>query len=164
MEAIQALPAHCRQDYGFGNVETRIWGLEALKHVLRMRLALQCSMPLTRPVEVPPANELLAANLTLNIGNKGYRCYANTVLRLWCWMGAHHPVPQEFWGPSTKLCLQLQQDVIEDIFWASELQPAIARLENPQNQHDASEFFGPPVGAVGTNRAAGQLACPFWWP
>ena len=74
MEAIQALPAHCRQDYGFGNVETRIWGLEALKHVLRMRLALQCSMPLTRPVEVPPANELLAANLTLNIGNKGYRC------------------------------------------------------------------------------------------
>ena len=47
-------------------------------------------------------------------------------------MGAHHPDPKEFWGPSTKLCLQmLQQDVIEDIFWASELQPAIARLENP---------------------------------
>lgn len=55
---------------------------------------------------------------------------------------AHHHDPKEFWGPSTKLCLQmLQQDAIEDIFWASELQPAIARLEQPQNQHDASEFL-----------------------
>ena len=145
-EAIQALPAHCREDNDFGQVETRIWGLEALKHVLKMRSALQNSLPLTRPVyhepEVPPANELLAANLTLNIGNRGNRCYANAVLRLWCWMGAHHQNPKEFWGPSTKLCLQmLQQDVIEDIFWASEIQPAIAKLENPQNQHDASEFL-----------------------
>ena len=145
-EAIQALPAQRRDDNAFGQVETRIWGLEALKHVLKMRMALQDSLPLTRPVfhepEAPPANELMAANLTLNIGNRGNRCYANTVLRLWCWMGAHHQNPKEFWGPSTKLCLQmLQQDVIEDIFWASELQPAIARLENPQNQHDAFEFL-----------------------
>ena len=57
-------------------------------------------------------------------------------------MGAHHSDPAAFWGPSKKLCLQLlQQDVIEDVFWASELQPAIARLENPQQQHDASEFL-----------------------
>lgn len=88
LEAIQALPVQCREDYAYGKVETRIWGLEALKHVLRMRLALQSNLPLTRPIdhepEMPPANELLAANLTLNIGNKGNRCYANTVLRMWC--------------------------------------------------------------------------------
>ena len=101
---------------------------------------------LTRPVEgdvqIPPAVELLAANLTLCLNNKGNRCYANSVLRMWCWMGAHHTDPAAFWGPSKKLCLQLlQQDVIEDVFWASELQPAIARLENPQQQHDASEFL-----------------------
>lgn len=110
MEAIQALPAECRDDMGFGKVETRVWGLEALKHVLRMRLAFHSNLPLTRLVdsepEVPPANELLAANLTLSIGNKGNRCYANTVLRMWCWIGAHHSSPKEFWGPSTKLCLQ----------------------------------------------------------
>ena len=146
MEALQALPADCREDLGFGKVETRVWGLEALKHILKMRLALQSSLPLTRLVEhaplIPPANELLAANLTLTIGNKGNRCYANTVLRLWCWTGAHHSNPKEFWGPSTNLCLQiLQQDAIEDIFWASELQPALARLEHPQQQHDASEFL-----------------------
>ena len=100
---------------------------------------------LTRPVEgdvqIPPAVELLAANLTLCLNNKGNRCYANSVLRMWRWMGAHHSDPAAFWGPSKKLCLQLlQQDVIEDVFWASELQPAIARLENPQQQHDASKF------------------------
>ena len=140
MEAIQALPADCRDDQSFGKVETRVWGLEALNHVLKMRL------PLTRMVDhepqVPPANELLAANLTLTIGNKGNRCYANTVLRLWCLIGAHHADPKEFWGPSTNLCSQiLQQDVIDDLFWASELQPALARLEQPQQQHDASEFL-----------------------
>ena len=146
MEAIHALPVDCRDDYGFGKVETRVWGLEALKHVLKMRLALQHSLPLTQLVAqeptMPPANELLAANLTLTLSNPGNRCYANTVLRMWCWMGAHHSNPKEFWGPSTNLCLQLlQQDVIEDIFWASELQPALARLEQPQQQHDASEFL-----------------------
>ena len=98
--------------------------------------------PVTQDLDMPPANELLAANLTLNIRNKGNRCYANTVIRMWCWMGAHHDKPAAFWGPSTKLCLQiLQQDDIPDIFWASELQPVIARLENPQGQHDASEFL-----------------------
>lgn len=57
-------------------------------------------------------------------------------------MGAHHEKPAKFWGPSTNLCLQiLQQDDIPDIFWASELQPVIAKLENPQAQHDASEFL-----------------------
>lgn len=35
----------------------------------------------------------------------------------------------------------LQHNNIQDIFWASELQPVIARLENPQSQHDASEFL-----------------------
>ena len=89
-----------------------------------------------------PAVELMAANLTLCLRNKGNRCYANSVLRMWCWMGAHHSDPAAFWGQSKKLCLQLlQQDEIEDVFWASELQPAIARLENPQQQHDASEFL-----------------------
>lgn len=127
-------------------VETRVWGLEALKHILKMRLALQSTLHLCRPVdqepEIPPSVELLAANLTLNIHNKGNRCFADAVLRMWCWMGAHHPNPAEFWGPSTKLCMQiLQQDEIQDIFWASELQPVIARLENPQSQHDASEFL-----------------------
>ena len=146
MEAIQALPAHCREDQAFGLVETRVWGLEALKHILRMRLALQGSVQLTRPVtefqEMPPNNELLAANLTLTIRNTGNRCFANSVLRIWCWMGAHHERPREFWGPSTNLCLQiLQQDDIPDIFWASELQTVLARLENPQAQHDASEFM-----------------------
>ena len=145
-EAIEALPVECREDVHFGMVETRVWGLEALKHVLKMRLALQSNLFLCRPVEavpeIPPMAELLAANLTLNIHNKGNRCFANAVLRMWCWMGAHHTNPAEFWGPSTKLCMQiLQQDDIPDIFWASELQPAIARLENPQNQHDASEFL-----------------------
>ena len=33
-EAIRALPVQCDEDYEFGQVETRIWGLEALKHVL----------------------------------------------------------------------------------------------------------------------------------
>lgn len=51
LEAIQALPVQCREDYGHGKVETRIGGLEALKHVLRMRLALQSNLPLTRPIE-----------------------------------------------------------------------------------------------------------------
>ena len=111
-----------------------------------MRLALQGSIQLTRPVtqvpDMPPTNELLAANLTLTIRNNGNRCYANTVLRMWCWMGAHHERPREFWGPSTNLCLQiLQQDDVPDIFWASELQPVIAKLDNPQAQHDASEFM-----------------------
>ena len=68
-EAIRALPVQCDEDYEFGQVETRNWGLEALKHVLRMRLALQSNLMLTRPVEgdvqIPPAVELLAANLTL---------------------------------------------------------------------------------------------------
>ena len=96
-------------------VETRVWGLEALKHILRMRLALQGGIQLTRPVnqliDMPQTNELLAANLTLTIRNKGNRCFANSVLRLWCWMGAHHDKPAEFGGPSTNLCLQiLQQD------------------------------------------------------
>ena len=50
VEAIQALPAHCREDHAFGLVETRVWGLEALKHILRMRLAMQGSVQLTRPV------------------------------------------------------------------------------------------------------------------
>ena len=145
-EAIDGLPVECRDDVQFGMHETRVWGLEALKHVLKMRLALQSNLYLCRPVEtepaIPPSVELLAANLTLNIHNKGNRCYANAVLRMWCWMGAHHPDPAAFWGPSTKLCMQiLQQDEIPDLFWASELQPAIARLENPQSQHDASEFL-----------------------
>ena len=35
----------------------------------------------------------------------------------------------------------LQQDEIEDIFWASEMQHVIARLDKPQQQHDASEFL-----------------------
>ena len=145
-EAIDSLPIECREDVQFGMHETRVWGLEALKHVLKMRLALQSNLYLCRPVEtepaIPPSVELLAANLTLNIHNKGNRCFANAVLRMWCWIGAHHPDPAAFWGPSTKLCMQiLQQDEIPDIFWASELQPAIARLENPQNQHDASEFL-----------------------
>ena len=145
-EAIQALPVECRDDWNYGQVETRVWGLEALKHVLCMRLAIQSNLMLCRPVEqqpeIPPSVELLAANLTLNIHNRGNRCYANSVLRMWCWMGAHHPRPDEFWGASTKLCMQiLQQDEIPDIFWASELQPAIAQLENPQGQHDASEFL-----------------------
>lgn len=49
---------------------------------------------------------------------------------------------QENSGSSTNLCLQLlQQDDIPDVFWASELQPVIAKLENPQAQHDASEFM-----------------------
>lgn len=30
---------------------------------------------------------------------------------------------------------------MKDIFWTSELQPVIARLEQPQQQHDASEFL-----------------------
>ena len=142
LDAIKALPAHCREDQGYGLVETRVWGLEALKHILRMRLALQGSIQLTRPVsqalDMPPNNELLAANLTLVIRNRGNRCYANSVLRLWCWMGAHHDNPAEFWGASTKLCLQLlQQDDISDIFWASEIQSILAKLENPQAQHDA---------------------------
>ena len=146
MQAIQALPEACREDWDFGMPETRIWGLEALKHILRSRLALQSNLMLCRPVEhqpdIPPTAELLAANLTLNIQNKGNRCFANAVLRMWCWMGAHHANPAEFWGQSTKLCMQiLQQDDIPDIFWASELQPALARLENPQQQHDASEFL-----------------------
>ena len=98
LEAIQALPAECREDRDYGMVETRVWGLEALKHILRMRLALQGSIQLTRPVtqepDIPPANELLAANLTLNIRNKGNRCFANSVLRMWCWMGAHHDKPE----------------------------------------------------------------------
>ena len=63
MAAIQALPAKCRDDHEYGMVETRVWGLEALKHILRMRLALQGSIQLTRPVTrsmiMPPANELL---------------------------------------------------------------------------------------------------------
>ena len=144
--AIDALPIECREDVEFGMVETRVWGLEALKHVLKMRLALQSTLRLCRPVqevpEMPPMAELLAANLTLNLQNNGNRCFANAVLRMWCWQGAHHPNPAEFWGPSTKLCMQLlQQDDIPDVFWASELQPAIARLENPQSQHDASEFL-----------------------
>ena len=144
--AIDALPIECREDVEFGMVETRVWGLEALKHVLKMRLALQSTLHLCRPVqevpEMPPMAELLAANLTLNLQNNGNRCFANAVLRMWCWQGAHHPNPAEFWGPSTKLCMQLlQQDDIPDVFWASELQPAIARLENPQSQHDASEFL-----------------------
>ena len=115
LDAIKALPAHCREDQGYGMGETRVWGLEALKHILRMRLALQGSIQLTRPVsqalDMPPNNELLAANLTLVIRNRGNRCYANSVLRLWCWMGAHHDNPAEFWGPSTKLCLQLLQQM-----------------------------------------------------
>ena len=41
LEAIQALPIQCEDDIEFGQVETRVWGFEALKHVLRMRLALQ---------------------------------------------------------------------------------------------------------------------------
>ena len=139
-EAIDGLPVECRDDVQFGMHETRVWGLEALKHVLKMRLALQSNLYLCRPVEtepaIPPSVELLAANLTLNIHNKGNRCFANAVLRMWCWIGAHHSDPAAFWGPSTKLCMQiLQQDEI------SELQPAIARLENPQNQHDASKFL-----------------------
>ena len=81
MEAIQALPIQCADDIEFGQVETRVWGLEALKHVLRMRMALQSNLMLCRPVEadpkIPPAIELLAANLTLCIHNKGNRCYAN---------------------------------------------------------------------------------------
>ena len=146
LDAIKALPAHCREDQGYGLVETRVWGLEALKHILRMRLALQGSIQLTRPVpkvaRMPPNNELLAANLTLVIRNRGNRCFANSVLRLWCWMGAHHENPGEFWGASTNLCLQLlQQDDIADIFWASEIQPVLEKLENPQAQHDASEFL-----------------------
>ena len=92
LEAIEALPVDCRDALEFGMVETRIWGLEAMKHVLRMRLALQSTLQLRRPVDttpvIPPANELLAANLTLNIHNKGNRCFANSVLRMWCWMGA----------------------------------------------------------------------------
>lgn len=101
---------------------------------------------LCRPVEeepsIPPAIELLAANLTLCIRNKGNRCYANSVLRMWCWMGAHHENPAAFWRPSTRLCVQLlQQDDIEDAFWASKLQPVIARMDNAQGQHDASEFL-----------------------
>ena len=146
LEAIQALPIQCEDDIEFGQVETRVWGLEALKHVLRMRLALQSNLMLCRPVEgdinIPPAIELMAANLTLCIHNKGNRCYANSVMRMWCWMGAHHKDPAAFWGPSTKLCMQLlQQDEIEDIFWASEMQHVIARLDKPQQQHDASEFL-----------------------
>ena len=146
LEAIQALPAKCREDQDYGMVETRVWGLEALKHILRMRLALQSHVQLTRPVtqviDMPQTSELLAANLTLTIRNPGNRCYANSVLRMWCWMGAHHDKPGEFWGPSTNLCLQLlQQEDIPDIFWASEIQPVIAKLENPQAQHDASEFM-----------------------
>ena len=145
-EAIQALPVACREDGNYDMVETRVWGLEALKHILRMRLALQSTLRLCRPVdhqhEIPPAAELLAANLTLCLHNKGNRCYANSVLRMWCWMGAHHPNPADFWGASTKLCMQLlQQDEVPDIFWASELQPVIARLDQPQAQHDASEFL-----------------------
>ena len=89
-EAIKALPVACREDWEYGMVETRVWGLEALKHVLRMRLALQSTLMLCRPVdhepEIPPSVELLAANLTLNIHNKGNRCFANAVLRMWCWM------------------------------------------------------------------------------
>ena len=146
LEAIQALPIQCADDIELGQVETRVWGLEALKHVLRMRMALQSNLMLCRPVEgdpkIPPAIELLAANLTLCIHNKGNRCYANSVMRMWCWMGAHHKDPAAFWGQSTKLCVQLlQQDEIEDIFWASEMQPVIARLDKPQQQHDASEFL-----------------------
>lgn len=146
LDAIQALPAKCREDQDYGMVETRVWGLQALKHILRMRLALQGSIQLTRPItpviDMPQTNELLAANLTLTIRNKGNRCFANSVLRRWCWLGAHHDNPAEFWGPSRNLCLQLlQQDDIPDIFWASELQPVIAKLDNPQAQHDASEFL-----------------------
>lgn len=67
LEAIRALPIQRREDSDYGMVETRVWGLR----ILRMRLALQGSIQLTRPVtqelDVPQANELLAANLTLNI-------------------------------------------------------------------------------------------------
>lgn len=51
LQAIRALPAECRDDMENGQVETRVWGLEALKHVLRMRLALQRKLRLCRPVE-----------------------------------------------------------------------------------------------------------------
>ena len=138
LAAIQALPAKCRDDHDYGLVETRVWGLEALKHILRMRLALQGCIQLTRPVtqslNMPPSNELLAANLTLTFQNKGNRCFANSVLRMWCWMGAHHEKPGEFWGPSTNLCLQLlQQDDIPDVFWASELQPVSMHSMTPRS-------------------------------
>ena len=76
-EAIKALPVACREDWEYGMVETRVWGLEALRHVLRMRLALQSTLMLCKPVghepENPPSVELLAATLTLNIHNKGNR-------------------------------------------------------------------------------------------
>ena len=65
---------------------------------------------LRRPVEdgftVPPVVELLAANLTLVTHDKGSRCYANSVIRMWCWMGAHHDRPEEFWGVSSKTTLR----------------------------------------------------------
>ena len=76
-EAIKALPVACREDWEYGMVETRVWGLEALRHVLRMRLDLQSTLMLCKPVghepENPPSVELLAATLTLNIHNKGNR-------------------------------------------------------------------------------------------
>lgn len=91
LAAIRALPGECREDFDYGQVETRVWGLEALKHVLRMRLALQRNLMLCRPVveepEIPNAIELLAANLTLCVHNKGNRCYADSVLRMRCWIG-----------------------------------------------------------------------------
>lgn len=55
-------------------VEARVWGLDALKHILRMRLALQGSIQLTRPVnqwiDMPQPHELLAANLTSQQGQQ----------------------------------------------------------------------------------------------
>ena len=50
-EAIDGLPVECREDVQFGTHETRVWALEALKHALKMRLALQSNIYLCRPVD-----------------------------------------------------------------------------------------------------------------
>ena len=51
----------CREDWDFGTVETRVWGLQALKHTLRMRFALQSTLMLRRPVEKEPDIARLAS-------------------------------------------------------------------------------------------------------
>lgn len=118
----------------------RAWGLEALKHALRMRLAPCCSAgqwsrnlryhrPLSCWLPTWPSTSATKAidALPTLFSESGVG-----------WGG----IIQHLLSFSTKLCMQiLQQDDIEDIFWASELQPVIARLENPQSQHDASEFL-----------------------
>ena len=52
----------------------------------------------------------------------------------------HHDQPAEFW-PVHQIMHAAPSTEIQDVFWASELRPVIARLENPQAQRDASEFF-----------------------